>query len=169
AIAWEFRRRHRWGLLALMAYFAFLIVINVLAGTQRIRFESATTFALSVVVPLTSVALYFLAVFTFGLSGDIAARQSMYPARMFTLPVTNAALAGWPMLYGCIAMAALWLVTRLLGAWPAGVDVPVFWPLLFGPVFLAWTQALTWMPYPLPGLRVIATVFSLCVMDAVVL
>ncbi len=44
--------------------------------------------------------MYFLAVFSFGLSGDLAARQSIYPARMFTLPVTSAALAGWPMLYG---------------------------------------------------------------------
>src|SRR6185436_21157536 len=119
AIAWEFRRRHRWGLLALMAYFAFLIAINVLAGTQRIRFESATTFALSVVVPLTSVALYFLAVFTFGLSGDIAARQSMYPARMFTLPVTNAALAGWPMLFGALATMGLWVLTRWISVWPS--------------------------------------------------
>ena len=50
--------------------------------------------------------MYFLAVFSFGLSGDLAARQSMYPARMFTLPVTTAALAGWPMLYGTAAMAA---------------------------------------------------------------
>ena len=47
--------------------------------------------------------MYFLAVFSFGLAGDLAARQSIYPARMFTLPVTTAALAGWPMLYGTAA------------------------------------------------------------------
>ena len=63
---------------------------------------------------MSATFFYFLAVFSFGLSGDLAARQSIYPARMFTLPVTTAALAGWPMLYGTAAMASLWLATRLL-------------------------------------------------------
>lgn len=48
--------------------------------------------------------MYCLAVFSYGLSGDLAARQSMYPARMFALPVTTTALAGWPMLYGTSAV-----------------------------------------------------------------
>src|SRR2546427_2467189 len=47
-------------------------------------------------VPLTTTFVYLLAVFSFGFSGDLAARHSMYPVRMFTLPVTNAALVGWP-------------------------------------------------------------------------
>ena len=72
-------------------------------------------------MPLAATFMYFLAVFSFGLAGDLAARQSMYPARMFTLPVTTAALAGWPMLYGTAAMAILWLATRLLAVWPSGV------------------------------------------------
>ena len=72
------------------------------------------------VIPLTVTFTYFLAVFSFGLAGDLAARQSMYPARMFTLPVTTAALAGWPMLYGAAAMALLWLATRLLAPLAVG-------------------------------------------------
>ncbi len=120
-------------------------------------------------VPLTASVLYFLAIFSFGLDGDLAARQSMYPARMFTLPVTPAALAGWPMLCGCVAMMLLWLATRSLSVWPSGADVPLFWPLLLGPALLAWTQALTWMPYPLPGLRVIATMVCLAAIEAVVM
>jgi hypothetical protein len=113
--------------------------------------------------------MYFLAVFSFGLTGDLAARQSMYPARMFTLPVTTAALAGWPMLYGTAVMAILWLATRLAGVWPSGVDVPVIWPALLAAALLAWAQALTWMPYGLPGLRVIVTVLWLAVIDTIVL
>src|SRR6266540_4075354 len=66
-------------------------------------------FAALVSVPLTATFVYLLAVFSFGFTGDLAARHSMYPARMFTLPVTNAALVGWPMLYGTAAMAILWL------------------------------------------------------------
>src|SRR5205807_8565969 len=113
--------------------------------------------------------IYFLAVFSFGLSGDLAARESMYPARMLTLPVTTAALAGWPMLYGTAAMAILWLGTRLFALWPSDVDVPVIWPALLAASLLAWTQALTWMPYPMPGLRVIITVLWLAMIDAVVM
>jgi len=108
AIAWEFGRRHRWGLLAVGAYlFALAIIRLFFVQGQRVEFRDAQTFAFAVVVPLTATFLYFLALFSFGLSGDLAARQSMYPSRMFTLPVTTGALAGWPMLYGTIAVAIL--------------------------------------------------------------
>jgi hypothetical protein len=120
-------------------------------------------------VPLTATFIYFLAVFSFGLSGDLAARQSIYPARMFTLPVTTAALAGLPMLYGTTATAILWFATRLLGVWQSGVAVPIFWPALLAASLLAWTQALTWMPYALPGLRVIVTIVWLAMIDAAVM
>jgi hypothetical protein len=170
AIAWEFRQRHRWGLIALAAYLLVLATIKllILQPGRSVDLDDEG-FALVVVVPLTATFLYFLAVFSFGLSGDLAARQSMYPARMFTLPLTTAALAGWPMLYGTAAMAILWLSTRFLAVWPSGVDVPMIWPALLAASLLAWAQALTWMPYPMPGLRVVVTVLWLAVIDAVIL
>ncbi|MBI2570226.1 MAG: hypothetical protein HYV63_24755 [Candidatus Schekmanbacteria bacterium] len=85
----------------------------------------------------------------------------MYPARMFTLPVTVPELAGWPMLFATTAMAILWLATRLFAVWPSGVVGPLVWPALFAAVLLARTQALVWMPYPSPGLRVIVTILRL--------
>lgn len=170
AIAWEFRQRHRWGLIAVIASLFIITTVKVLiVGPRRVNFEDDMSFALVVIVPLTATFLYLLAVFTFGLAGDIAARQSIYPARMFTLPVTSAALAGWPMLYGSLAMVALWFATRLLAVWPSEVDVPLLWPALLGASLLAWTQALMWMPYALPGLRVIVAVLGLTVFDAVVM
>jgi hypothetical protein len=171
AVAWEFRRRHRWGLIAVTGYLLGLAAIKllILEPGQGLDFEDAPALALAVVVPLTATFLYFLAVFSFGLAGDIAARQSIYPARMFALPVTNAALAGWPMLYGTVAMAILWFATRLLAVWPSGVHVPILWPALLAASLLAWTQALTWMSYPLRGLRVIITVLWLTVIDAVIM
>src|SRR5204862_84389 len=102
-------------------------------------------------------------------AGDLAARHSMYPARMFTLPVTNAALVGWPMLYGTAAMAILWLAVRLFAVWPSGIEIPVIWPALLAAALLAWTQALTWMPYGLPGVRLIVAVLCLAALDTVVL
>jgi len=171
AIAWEFRQRHRWGLLAVGGYLLVLAVFKfaILEPGQPVSLDDAESFALAVVLPLTVACLYFLVVFSFGLSGDLAARPSLYPARMFTLPVTTTALAGWPMLYGSAAMAGLWLATRLLGVWPPHVDIPWAWPTLLAAVLLGWTQALTWMPYGLPGLRVIVTVLWLVVVDTIVL
>jgi len=120
-------------------------------------------------VPLTTTFVYLLAVFSFGFAGDLAARHSMYPARMFTLPVTNAALVGWPMLYGTVTMAILWLAARLLAVWPSGIEIPLIWPALLGAALLAWTQALTWLPYGLPGIRLIVAVLCLAALDTVVL
>jgi hypothetical protein len=170
AIAWEFRQRHRWGLLALLATVLALGAIKIafLATEAHSEFSDAT-FALLVPVPLAATFLYLLAVFTFGISGELAARESMFPPRMLTLPVSTAALAGWPMLYGCVSMVLLWFAMRIAGLFPAGVDVPRYWPALFAASLLAWTQALTWMPYPLRGMRIVASIVLLVSIDVVVL
>ena len=141
----------------------------ILEPGQSIDLDRAETFAFVVMGPMTAAAVYFLAVFSFGLSGDLAGRQSIYPARMLTLPVTTAALAGWPMLYGGVAVMILWLAIRLLQLWPAGIHVPVIWPAPLAAVLLAWTQVLMWMPYGLRGIRVIVVVLWLTVIDIIVL
>ncbi len=119
----------------------------------------------TIVLPLTAAVLYLLAMFSFGLSGDLAARQSMYPPRLLTLPVTTAALAGWPMLFGAVAMVVLAQAVRL-ASWPSQTEPP-FWLLLFAPVLLAWTQVLTWMSFPVRGLRVVAAVVKLIAIDMI--
>jgi hypothetical protein len=170
AFAWELRRRHRMGLIVLGGYLVVLATLKLFftRSGQILAFDDAR-FACMVIVPLSATFMYLLAVFSFGLAGDLAARRSMYPARMFTLPVTTAALAGWPMLYGTVAMAMLWLATRLLAVWPSGAHVPVVWPAALAAALLAWTQALTWMPYAWRGLRVIVVILWLATVDAVVL
>src|SRR6187455_681478 len=98
AIAWEFRQRHRWGLVGLLATILTLGGIKIAVLTIHAHLELRDeTFALLVPLPLAANFLYLLAVFTFGISGDLAARESMFPPRMLTLPVSTAALAGWPM------------------------------------------------------------------------
>lgn len=171
AIGWQFRRRHRLGVIGLTVYFVVLgaIKLIVLSAGSAIRLDSPESFGFVVVVPLAATFTYLLAVFSFGLSGDLAARQSIFPSRMFTLPVTSAALAGWPMMYGTVMMAILWAATRLFALWPSDVTVPTLWPALLAASLLAWTQALTWTAYPVVGLRVIVTVLWLATIDAVVL
>src|SRR6266704_3279296 len=170
AIGWEFRRRHRWGLIAVAGYLFVVATIRflILEPGEPVLVDSVR-FAAVVSVPLTTTFVYLLAVFSFGFTGDLAARHSMYPARMFTLPVTNAALVGWPMLYGTAAVAILWLAARLFAVWPSGIEIPVIWPALLAAALLAWTQALTWMPYGLPGIRLIVAVLCLAALDTVVL
>ena len=171
AIGWEFRRRHLWALIALVGYLFVLgtMKLLILGPGQPVRLDPPDGRAAVMIVPLSVTFMYFLAVFSFGLSGDLTARQSIYPTRMFALPVTTGALAGWPMLYGTAAMASLWLATALFARWPWEIDLPLIWPALLAAAFLAWTQALTWMPYGLPGLRVIVAVLWLAALDTVVL
>src|SRR5258706_5379828 len=146
AIVWQFRRRHRWGLIAIIGYFFVLAVIKlvILERGHRVDLDDES-FAFFVIVPVTATFLYFLSLFNFGLSGDVAARESMYPARMLTLPVTTAALAGLPMLCGTVAMAILWFGTRLLALSPFNVHVPVTLPALLAASLLACTHVLTWI------------------------
>src|SRR4051812_33418566 len=155
-----------------MAVIGYLLIVAlikgmVLARALPINLDSSESFAFVVMVPLTATFTYSLAVFTFGLGGDLAARQSMYPSRLFSLPVTTAALSGLPMLYGSVVMMILWLATRMFALWPSGVPVPSLWPALMAASLLAWTQALTWMPYPLPGLRIIVCVLWLATIDTI--
>src|SRR6266550_2399018 len=169
AVAWEFRQRHRLGLIALVGYLLVLASIKLVfvARGLPIKLDSGESFAFVVMVPLATTFTYFLAVFSFGLDGDLTARQSMYPARMFTRPVTTTSLAGLPMLYGTLAMMILWLAMRLFALWPTGIQVPSLWPALLLASLLAWTQALTWMPYPLPGMRIIVAVLWLGTIDTI--
>lgn len=175
AIAWEFATRHRWGFAALAGYLVILGTTNllILEPGQAVNLHGSQDgpaitprLVATVFVPVSLFTYYFVAVFSFGLTGNMAARESMYPTRMFALPVTNAALTGWPMVYGTATLAGLLLAATRFALWPSGVDVPLIWPALFAAAFLAWTQALTWMPYGLPGLRVVVAVLWLATIGA---
>lgn len=170
ALGWEFFHRHRGYVAALIGYLLLLGLIKplYLGADVTVRFDPPDGFAAFAVVPFTVTFFYLIGVFTFGLTGDLAARQSIYPSRMFTLPLRTAALAGWPMLYGCAAMLALWMAATLLARWPWGVELPWLWPGLLASVVLGWIQVFTWMPYGLRGARVIAAVVILFLLDAVV-
>ena len=182
AIAWEFGHRLRQGLIVLAAYAIVMGTIMLLRHNlgQSIRLEDGEDMAALVIVPVTTTFMFFLGMFSFGFAADLSARESIYPARMFTLPVTTRALAGWPMFYGAAAMMILLLTAERFLTWetsgalgrfkiqPWGIEAPVIWPAMLAAVFLAWMQALTWMPYGLRGLRLIVTVLWLITLDAAV-
>ncbi len=169
AFAWEFGQQLRWGLIGIAGYALVVVTCTslIFGPGPLLDPESSPGLAVAVVVPASLLFMFFLAVFSFGLAGDLAARQSIYPARMFTLPVTSAALAGWPMLYGTAAIAILAQATARLALPRFGLDVPLIWPGLLAAAVLAWLQALMWMPYGLRGLRVIVAVPCLAALDVV--
>src|SRR5437868_13376347 len=125
AIGWEFLGRHRWGLIAVVGYLFIVATIRFLIlGPGEPVLVDSVRFAGLVSVPLTTTFVYLLAVFSFGFAGDLAARHSMYPARMFSLPVTNAAIVGWTLLYFTVAMAILCRASMLLRLLLLGIAVP---------------------------------------------
>lgn len=141
AFAWEFQRRLGWGLVATVAYFAVLALVQFTIGERSpIHPLKEMAFAFTVTIPLFGVFLYFLAVFSYGLAGALTARHSLYPARMFTLPISTAALAGWPMVCGVLAMAALWTATVVIALLPVQAPVPLIWPGFFAAAFVVWLQ-----------------------------
>jgi hypothetical protein len=164
--AWEFGRQHRWAVRLLAGYVLFMLGTGLLGIDWALTSDAGVTrFIGTIVLPVTAAVLYLMAVFSFGLSGDLAARQSMYPQRLLRLPITTAALAGWPMLFGAVTMVVVAQAVRM-ASWPSEF-APPFWLLLFGPVLLAWTQVVTWLSYPVPGLRVVAAVAKLTVIDTI--
>lgn len=171
AIAWEFWRRHRWGWGAIAAYLLVMIGVKSWAFVHGhiLTIDDGETFGLFVMLPLSATILYAITVFTFGLTGDLAARESLFPPRLLRLPMTTRSLTRWPMLFGAIAMVFLWTATRSLLVLPPNITIPVVWPAVLGVAMLGWAQAATWMPYGLRGARVIVTVLWLTMIDAVVL
>jgi hypothetical protein len=171
ALGWEFGRRHRWGWAAVGAYFVMMIAIKswAFAAGQTLTIEDDESFGLFVMGPLSATLLYTIVVFTFGFSGDIAARESMFPARLLRLPISTSALTWWPMLLGAVTIVAVWFIARSLLILPPEFSVPVFYPAVLGVAFLGWAQAAIWMPYGMRGARIVVTALWLVTIDAIVI
>lgn len=72
AIAWEYYRKHRWGLAAVALYPMALVTMRLVFGTDGppTGLNDETKLALAVVVPLSAIFYYLLAVFSFGFAGE---------------------------------------------------------------------------------------------------
>ncbi|MEX2182239.1 MAG: hypothetical protein WD771_09375 [Gemmatimonadaceae bacterium] len=161
-LGWQFLRQHRWGWVALAAWMVVLVGLRLVerAVGEPMFATFGGAYAFAILVPGSAVFYWLVVVFTFGYSGDLAGRRSIFPPRLLALPVTNAALAACPMLYGGAAVGLLWLAARMLAPLPAALadTVPYLWIGLVLMVLLAWLQAIVWTSYPLPGLRVAVAV-----------
>jgi hypothetical protein len=156
-IAWTLWRRHRWGLSAAAATTAVVLIVAALVRSTLSPGEALARSAIGF-MPLLIIAFYVIAVFSYGFDMDVAGGGSCFPARQFTLPLRTADLAGWPIIYGAVAVGGLWLAAAGLLFRPAGLDIPLVWPAILAAAQVAWIQALLWWPFGLQWTRPIVGV-----------
>src|ERR1044072_287870 len=101
AFLWEYRRRHQLALVVLAVYLLTFLVLQatVIGPAYKVRLDPPNGFAFFLILPGTAMMFSLMGAFTYGMSGAIPARESIYPKRMLALPVTTRALAGWPMFF----------------------------------------------------------------------
>jgi hypothetical protein len=162
AFGWMFWRRHRWGHFLVLGY---LLVAGTLSAVlpAHVATETAPAVFVALSWPMIWLGFSLLTTFSLGYDAPIGSRESCFPADLFKLPVRTTALAGWPMAYGAAATSLLWLVVAcfILRPWVnmLGGEVPLWWPAMLAMATLAWIQALLWLPFGLPWLRVLLMVF----------
>jgi hypothetical protein len=150
ALTWQLWGRHRLGLAAVLLYLvATAVVFNLLpAGTLEDRHGGLMS------IQFIIALIYVAAVFAHGFESQLEARESGFPARMFTLPVRTVALVGWPMLQGMAVVVLMWLAWAWFVLRPCGIDVSLGSTALLAAALVAVLQALLWSPFGLPWVRV---------------
>lgn len=150
ALAWELWWRHRLGLAAvgaLVAGFAAYCAAEPVTG----QFASVSS------IWFMMGLAYAIGVFAYGFEARLEAAESGFPARLFVLPVRTRVLVGWPMLQGMAAAVLLWLAWDGLVLRPCGVETPRWWAVMLAAA-VATSQALVWLPFGLPWLRLVVMV-----------
>ena len=173
AIAWMIWRRHRWSLLLGAGYLVFAAIAVQVLLAQGVNTSSLVASGLvrgifaGLLQPLFLIPLGLAIIFCQALDADLNARGSCFPEGLFTLPVRTAGLAGWLIVYGgasvCLVwMAIAWFVLRpWLATWSEELSVPLFWPGIMAAAFVAWLQAILWLPFGLAGIRILAATILL--------
>src|SRR5438477_13071623 len=125
AIAWPLWRRHRLGLIAVVAFFAVAVggalLLSAILNLTTIpnAAENFRNGSESVLGPIAFVLagvsfLYLIGVFSYGFDADIGTAESCFPAGQFRLPLGTLPLVGWPMVYGAGVAALMWVVIARL-------------------------------------------------------
>src|SRR5262249_39762153 len=72
-----------------------------------------------------------------------------------------AVLVAVPLVLGTVLMMSFWAAIVYLLVRPLGLDIPLLWPAFLLAASLAWLQALAWMPFGLPVIRLVLAVVVL--------
>jgi hypothetical protein len=91
-------------------------------------------------------------------SQQLEGSASCFPTRLLTLPVSAWLLATPPFLVGTLGVGLLQVLGAGLIVRPGLPELAVVWPALAAANVAAGILVLTWMPFPLPWLRLVAFV-----------
>jgi hypothetical protein len=153
ALAWEFWGRHRLGLSAVAVLVLGFAVASAISPLPDV---AATLYSLWIVLALC----YVIGVFAYGFEGRLETAESGFPVRLFLLPVRTWVLVGWPMLQGTVVAVLLWLAWDRFVLRPSGIETPAWWPVMLAAVVTV-SQAILWLPFGLPWLRLLVAVVVL--------
>jgi hypothetical protein len=158
AISWQIWRRHRWvlaGTILLLLGIAFLFQVQPFGSLEARDLELHRVFLSMLFAFLLT---YVAAGFAFGAEMPLEASASGYPSWMFTLPVSTHTLVFWPMLQSVLVIGGLGEAWAQFVLRPAGFSVEPGLAAAFLGAIVAVLQAILWMPFPLPWLRLLAAV-----------
>jgi hypothetical protein len=155
ALGWELWARHRWGWSALGAG---ALVAAVLA--QALPADEARTAGDLAVGMALFAYLYLLSIFVYAES-TLGGKAAGFPPRLFALPLRTSLLVAWPMLYGAVTVALLWLGLWWLVLVPCGLARAVeWWSALLPAAYLACTQAVCWTLVRSPLVRLVVVILG---------
>jgi hypothetical protein len=155
AIGWELWARHRWGLSVVAAWAALGAVLARILPKE---------IAENVVAAPSLVAacfgyVYLLWVFAYG-ENTLVSTGAGFPPRLFGAPLRTSWLVAWPMFYGMVAAALVWLWLAWLISYPLGSQA-ANWPALLLAASMAVYQAACWTFVRGPIPRLVLAVFAL--------
>jgi hypothetical protein len=149
ALAWQVWGRHRLGLaVVLLSLLACAGLVQVLpAGTLQPWHAALSSLYFGCAL------IYLASALAFGFESRVEARESGFPARMFTLPVRTSVLVAWPMFQAVATLALLWAAWAYFVLRPWGIEFPVAMTAALAGALAAVLQALLWVPFGLPWAR----------------
>lgn len=142
--------RHRIGLtLVLLWFVAVCVAFSLWPGEP-----THLAVDLLAILPFIVAFMYLIAVLSHGFDADISARRSGFPTRLFALPVSTGLLVVPLLLLGTASVAGGWLVLFALVVRLTAPELPYWGLAAMLAAVVAWSQALVWIPFRLPWLRV---------------
>jgi len=171
ALSWELWARQRWLLRITAVYLILVILLGLTLPEKAIPYmlgwlpdqmvrdlrpgvrEKVIPYLIGwLLVPLVCVVVVTVAGLCRGLEGKYEGPDSLLPGRLLVLPVSARALVTWSILAGAVPVSLLWPILALGLRW-LGASVPLVWPALLVFNVVAWLQALSYVPFGVPYLR----------------
>jgi hypothetical protein len=147
AILWQIFGRYRWGFMSAGAFLlAAIVLTRMLPQHWTIHLQDAPMPAIGWFFGVSCMFVNVLLIVPFSMSGADT-KNYAFARHMFVLPVRTGALVAWPLISGCLTVAAFWLINASLVLRPAGIAAPLWWPAAAIAFFLATFQALAWTPF----------------------